>query len=281
MHVHARRRHARRVGDRARSPGPDGSAHASAARSRSSPSRSQPRPRSTATRAPAAPRSSRSPRASPGPLDNTVHGLVGVDAGRDSVTTGAYDIDNPVADARHEGVPRRRPGRARRPPGSRSTPADDAADLDLFVYKSGEFVDLSASGAADEQVTLIDPAEGHVRRVRQRLRDPGGSTVLRDQQLRRATGGSAGNATVTPNPACGHRRRAGDAHRELDGSRYDEAVVRRDQLRRDGGSDPVLREPTRRGVTDALDVDHGTAGGARHRPFRVSVRRVVALSARG
>ncbi len=33
-------------------------------------------------------------------------------------------------------------------------------DLDLFVYQGGVLVDLSATGNADEQVTLIDPAAG-------------------------------------------------------------------------------------------------------------------------
>ena len=40
--------------------------------------------------------------------------------------------------------------------------ADDTADLDLFVYRDGELVDLSASGAADEQVTMLAPAAARV-----------------------------------------------------------------------------------------------------------------------
>ncbi len=36
----------------------------------------------------------------------------------------------------------------------------DADDLDLFVYLDDELVDLSATGAADEEVTIVAPAEG-------------------------------------------------------------------------------------------------------------------------
>ena len=38
--------------------------------------------------------------------------------------------------------------------------AQDAADLDLFVFKDGQFVDQSATGSADEEVTLLDPEAG-------------------------------------------------------------------------------------------------------------------------
>ena len=111
-----------------------------------------------------------------GDLANTVSGLVGVTPIADSVTTGAFDIDAPVADAdtKHYTV---------------AVPAGTTAarfSLDAATTRptstcsstsDGDFVDLSASGAADEQVTLIDPADGHVRRVRQRLRHARGSTT--------------------------------------------------------------------------------------------------------
>lgn len=37
---------------------------------------------------------------------------------------------------------------------------NDGADLDLFVFKGGSLVGVSASGAADEQVSLLGPAAG-------------------------------------------------------------------------------------------------------------------------
>src|SRR5262249_9382094 len=94
-----------------------------------------------------------------GSLANTVSGLVGVTPLADSVASGAYDITAPVVDADtkvyHVTVPAGT-GAARF-----SLDADDnTMDLDLFVYQDGNLVDLSASGSADEQVTLVDPAEG-------------------------------------------------------------------------------------------------------------------------
>jgi subtilisin family serine protease len=134
-----------------------------------------------------------------GSLANTVSGLVGVTPVQDSVTTGAYDIDNPVADADtkvyHVVVPA----------GTRAArfsldSGDDTADLDLFVYLKGELVDLSASGAADEQVTLRDPAEGTYDVYVNGFATPGGSTSYGISNFV-VPSASAGNATVTPNPA--------------------------------------------------------------------------------
>jgi subtilisin family serine protease len=110
-----------------------------------------------------------------GTLETTLHGLVGVTPVTDSVVTGPFDIDNPVADAdtKHYDVVV--------PAGTAAArfsldAADDTADLDLFVYLDGDLVDLSASGAADEQVTLIAPAEGTYDVYVNGFATPGGST---------------------------------------------------------------------------------------------------------
>ena len=110
------------------------------------------------------------------PLAMSVSGLVGVTPIADSVTTGEFDINAPVADADtklyHVVVPA----------GTKAArfsldSVDDTADLDLFVYSGGDFVDLSASGAADEQVTLLDPAAGTYDVYVNGFATPGGSTA--------------------------------------------------------------------------------------------------------
>jgi subtilisin family serine protease len=110
-----------------------------------------------------------------GTLEATLHGLVGVTPVADSVVTGPFDIDNPVADAdtKHYTVVV--------PAGTEAArfsldATDDTADLDLFVYLDGDLVDLSASGAADEQVTLIAPADGTYDVFVNGFATPGGST---------------------------------------------------------------------------------------------------------
>ena len=131
-----------------------------------------------------------------GNLANTVSGLVGVTPIADSVAIGPFDIDNPVADADtdvyHVVVPA----------GTRaarfSLDADNNSDdLDLYVYQGGNLVDLSASGNADEQVTLVDPAAGTYDVYVNGFAGVGAyhiSNFVVDSA-------SAGNATVTPNPA--------------------------------------------------------------------------------
>ena len=135
------------------------------------------------------------------PLDLTLSGLVGVTPLADSVTTGEFDIANPVADAdtKHYEVSV--------PAGTKAArfsldSDDDTADLDLFVYLDGEFVNLSASGAADEQVTLLDPApsENLVYDVFVNgFATPGGSTSY---HLANFVVGPAdlGNANLSPDP---------------------------------------------------------------------------------
>ncbi|HEV8670193.1 MAG TPA: S8 family serine peptidase [Candidatus Limnocylindria bacterium] len=133
-----------------------------------------------------------------GTLTMNVSGLVGVTPVLDSVTTGAFDIDNPVADADtdvyHVTV-------AAGTVVARFSldSADDTADLDLFVYKDGDLVDLSASGAADEQVTLFAPAAGTYDVYVNGFTTPGGSTSYGlSNFVVPAT--NVGNMTVTPNP---------------------------------------------------------------------------------
>jgi hypothetical protein len=134
-----------------------------------------------------------------GTLATTVSGLVGVTPLADSVTSGAYDIDNPVADADtkvyHVDVPA----------GTRaarfSLDADDnTMDLDLFVYKGGSLVDLSASGSGDEQVTLVDPAAGTYDVYVNGFDTHGGSGPYHLSNFV-VPSAAAGNASVTPNPA--------------------------------------------------------------------------------
>jgi hypothetical protein len=128
----------------------------------------------------------------------SVAGLVGVTPIADSVTTGAFDINDPVADAdtkHYEVVVPAGTVAARFSLDS----ADDTADLDLFVYLDGEFVDLSASGAADEQVTLLAPEEGTYDVFVNGFTTPGGSTSYGLANF--VVGPSdAGNLTLSPNP---------------------------------------------------------------------------------
>jgi hypothetical protein len=134
-----------------------------------------------------------------GSLASTVSGLVGVTPVADSVAAGAFDTAHPVADADtkvyHVTVPA----------GTRAArfsldSADDTADLDLFVYKGGTLVDLSASGSADEQVTMVDPAAGTYDVYVNGFSTPGGSTSYGLANFVVPTA-SAGNGSVTPNPA--------------------------------------------------------------------------------
>jgi subtilisin family serine protease len=134
-----------------------------------------------------------------GNLENTVSGLVGVTPIADSVTTGDFDSTNPIADAdtKHYQVVV--------PAGTRAVrfsldSADDTADLDLFVYKGTTLVGLSASGAADEQVTFLDPAAATYDVYVNGFATPGGSTAYGLANFV-VPAASAGNLVVTPNPA--------------------------------------------------------------------------------
>jgi len=134
-----------------------------------------------------------------GNLATTVAGLVGVTPLADSVVTGAFDSTSPVADADtkvyHVAVP------AGTSAARFSLDSDDdTADLDVFVYLNGDLVDLSASGSADEQVTMLDPAEGTYDVYVNGFSTPGGTTNYHLANFV-VPSTDAGNATVTPNPA--------------------------------------------------------------------------------
>jgi len=134
-----------------------------------------------------------------GNLATTVSGLVGVTPLADSVATGDFDTTAPVADADtkvyHVVVPA----------GTRAArfsldSDDDTADLDLFVYQGGSLATLSASGNADEQATMIDPPAGTYDVYVNGFSTPGGSTAYHLANFVVPTA-SAGNGSVTPNPA--------------------------------------------------------------------------------
>jgi hypothetical protein len=136
-----------------------------------------------------------------GPLSTDVVGLVGVTPIADSVVTGEYDINAPVADAdtKHYTVTV--------PAGTAAArfsldSADNTADLDLFVYQGGTLVALSASGAADEQVTMRAPAAGTYDIFVNGFSTPGGTTSYNLANFV-LPAGNAGNGNVTPNPAAG------------------------------------------------------------------------------
>ena len=134
-----------------------------------------------------------------GTLTSSVSGLVGVTPTLDSVVTGAFDITAPVADADtkvyHVVVPA---GTAAARFSLDS--ADDTADLDLFVYRGTSLVGLSASGAADEQVTILGPTAGTYDVYVNGFATPGGSTSYAIANFV-VPSADAGNASVTPNPA--------------------------------------------------------------------------------
>jgi hypothetical protein len=133
-----------------------------------------------------------------GSLTSTVAGLVGVTPTVDSVVAGAFDSTAPVADADtkvyHVTVPA---GTSAARFSLDST--DDTADLDLFVYKGTSLVGFSASGSADEQVTLKAPTAGTYDVYVNGFATPGGSTTYGIANFV-VPSTSAGNGSVTPSP---------------------------------------------------------------------------------
>jgi subtilisin family serine protease len=133
-----------------------------------------------------------------GSLTSNVAGLVGVTPIADSVTTGEFDTANPVVDAdtkKYSVVVPAGTSAARFSLDS----DDDTADLDLFVYRGGTLVALSASGAADEQITMDNPAAGTYDVYTNGFATPGGSTAYHLANFV-VPSTSAGNASVTPSP---------------------------------------------------------------------------------
>ncbi|MFL6024600.1 MAG: S8 family serine peptidase [Marmoricola sp.] len=134
-----------------------------------------------------------------GSLATTVSGLVGVTPLADSVATGPFEATAPAAGAGtkvyHVVVPA----------GTRVArfsldSDDDTADLDLYAYLNGALADVSASGSADEQVTLLDPEAGTYDIYVNGFSTPGGTTAFHLANFVVGVG-SVGNGNVTPNPA--------------------------------------------------------------------------------
>jgi subtilisin family serine protease len=134
-----------------------------------------------------------------GQLSTTVAGLVGVTPIQDSVVSGPFDAANPTAGpaVKHYAVDVPADTVAAR---FSEVSQDDSADLDLYVYRNGDLVDLSASGDASEQVTLLDPAAGTYDVYVNGFTTPGGSTAYGMSNFV-VPPTDAGNAEVTPNPA--------------------------------------------------------------------------------
>ncbi|MDQ1625506.1 MAG: hypothetical protein QOJ49_1004, partial [Actinomycetota bacterium] len=134
-----------------------------------------------------------------GSLVSAVAGLVGVTPEAGSVVAGPFDTTAPVESAatKHYAVTVAAGTKAAR----FSLDSDDnTADLDLFVYSGGQLVALSASGSADEQVTMLNPAAGTYDVYVNGFSTPGGSTAYHISNF--VVGSAdAGNATVSPNPA--------------------------------------------------------------------------------
>jgi len=135
---------------------------------------------------------------STGPVSVAVSGLVGVSPQADSVATGPFDQAHPVADAGTKVYHVTVPAGTKAVRFSENS-SDDTADLDLFVYSGGKEVGLSASGSADEQVTLSNPAAGTYDVYVNGFSTPGGSTSYAISNFV-VPPASAGNAAVTPNP---------------------------------------------------------------------------------
>jgi hypothetical protein len=92
-----------------------------------------------------------------GSLDSSVAGLVAGTPNADTVTAGAFDPAVTGAATKKYTVAVAAGAKAAR---FSLDAANDGTDLDLYVYKGGTLVALSASGAADEEVTMLAPAAG-------------------------------------------------------------------------------------------------------------------------
>ncbi|MDT4913209.1 MAG: hypothetical protein QOC66_2337 [Pseudonocardiales bacterium] len=136
---------------------------------------------------------------STGTLTSTVNGLVGVTPTADSVVAGPFDAAAPVAGAatKHYAVTVPAGTAAAR---FSADSADDTADLDLYVYRGGTLVAVSASGSADEQATMKAPAAGTYDVYVNGFSTPGGSTNYSIANFVVPTG-PVGNASVAPSPA--------------------------------------------------------------------------------
>ena len=92
-----------------------------------------------------------------GTLDSSVAGLVAGTPNADTVTAGAFDPAVTGAATKKYTVVVAAGAKAAR---FSLDAANSGTDLDLYVYQGGTLVALSASGAADEEVTMLAPAAG-------------------------------------------------------------------------------------------------------------------------
>jgi hypothetical protein len=134
-----------------------------------------------------------------GTLTSTVSGLVGVTPIADSVTAGAFDATNPVADADTKKYSVIIPAGTTAARFSLDA-VDGTNDLDLYVYLGTTLVGVSASGSADEEVTFTGglPAVTLDVYVNGFAVNGGSAQYLLSNFVVPAA--SAGNATVTPSP---------------------------------------------------------------------------------
>ena len=115
-------------------------------------------------------------------------------------TTGEFDINAPVADADTKLYTVDGSGGHA---GGAVLPRRCSTTLPTWTCSctsAGNFVDLSASGAADEQVTLLDPADGTYDVFVNGFTTPGRldeRTIWPTSSSRPST---AGNLTLSPNP---------------------------------------------------------------------------------
>src|SRR4051794_10689639 len=132
------------------------------------------------------------------PLDLSIAGLTAGTVPPDSVVAGVFDDTNPVVDSdtKHYQVTVAAGTAAAR---VSLDSADDTADLDLFVYKGGTLVDLSASASADEEVTLLAPDAGTYDVYVNGFSTPGGSTSYNLYTFL-VPSTDAGNTTLSPDP---------------------------------------------------------------------------------
>ena len=131
-----------------------------------------------------------------GTLTTSVAGLAGVTPVADSVVAGDFDINNPTESAAVKKYSVVVPADSVAARFSLDS-LDDNADLDLFVYRGGVLVALSASGAADEESTMLDPVAGPYDVYVNGFATPGGSTPYELANFV-VPNAAAGNATVSP-----------------------------------------------------------------------------------
>jgi subtilisin family serine protease len=130
-----------------------------------------------------------------GTLQSSANGLLGATPVAGSVVTGGFDFTAPTTSAATKKY-------------ELNATADtkllrfdlDAAsasdDLDLYVYRDGEFVAYSASGAADEQVTIPNPTPGHYEAYVNGFATGGGGAYTHTAWA--VAQGAVGNLAVDP-----------------------------------------------------------------------------------